>query len=52
MQVYTATNYPDTPLAVAIEPMTAPADAFNSGRGLRRLAPGETWTVEWGLSFA
>lgn len=52
VQVYTATNYPDTPLAVAIEPMTAPADALNSGRGLRRLAPGETWTLEWGLTFA
>jgi aldose 1-epimerase len=29
--------------AVAIEPMTAPPDAFNSGLGLRWLAPGETW---------
>ncbi|MEW2461400.1 aldose 1-epimerase family protein [Microbacterium sp. K41] len=50
-QVYTARNYPGTPLAVAIEPMTAPADAFNSGIGLRRLAQGETWTLEWGITF-
>lgn len=35
--------------AVAIEPMTAPADAFNSGAGLRWLKPGETWTVRWGI---
>ncbi|WP_101847581.1 aldose 1-epimerase family protein [Zhihengliuella sp. ISTPL4] len=52
VQVYTATNYPGTPLAVAIEPMTAPADAFNSRLGVRRLASGETWTLGWGLSFA
>jgi aldose 1-epimerase len=35
--------------AVAVEPMTAPADAFNSGAGLRWLEPGETWTVRWGI---
>ena len=38
--------------AVAIEPMTAPADAFNSGHGLRWLAPGETWVVRWGIRHA
>ena len=37
------------PLVVAVEPMTAPAEAFNSGRGLRRLAPGETWELHWGI---
>jgi len=37
--------------AVAVEPMTAPADALNSGTGLRRLAPGETWTGSWGIRF-
>jgi aldose 1-epimerase len=35
--------------AVALEPMTAPADAFNSGEGLRWLAPGETWDLSWGI---
>jgi aldose 1-epimerase len=35
--------------AVAIEPMTAPADAFNSGAGLRWLESGESWTVRWGI---
>lgn len=52
VQVYTATNYPGTPLAVAIEPMTAPADAFNSGLGIRRLAPDETWTLHWGIALS
>ena len=35
--------------AVAIEPMTAPSDAFNTGAGLRWLKPGEAWTVRWGI---
>lgn len=44
---------PDGPVtAVAIEPMTGPADAFNSGDGLHRLAPGESWTIRWGIRFA
>ena len=38
--------------AIAIEPMTAPADAFNSGAGLHWLAPGEQWIVRWGIRHA
>lgn len=49
VQVFTNRTYPGHDMAVAIEPMTAPADAFNSGRGLRWLAPGELWTLEWGI---
>lgn len=52
VQVYTTTNYPGQHLAVAIEPMTAPADAFNNGIGVRRLAPGETWTLSWGIELS
>lgn len=37
--------------AVAIEPMTAPADAFNSGEGLRWLEPGEVWEASWGIRY-
>ncbi|WP_311259969.1 aldose 1-epimerase family protein [Microbacterium sp. WCS2018Hpa-9] len=51
VQVYTTNKYPGQSLAVAIEPMTAPADALNSGVGLRRLNPGETWTLEWGITL-
>ncbi|MCU1474757.1 aldose 1-epimerase family protein [Amnibacterium sp.] len=36
--------------AVAIEPMTCAADALNSGRGLRRLDPGDQWVTSWGLT--
>lgn len=49
LQVFTTDRYPGHDLAVAIEPMTAPADAFNSGRDLRWLAPGEEWTLRWGV---
>jgi aldose 1-epimerase len=38
--------------AVALEPMTAPADAFNSGVGLRRLVSGETLSASWGIGYA
>lgn len=51
VQAYTSTGYPGHELVVAIEPMTAPGDAFNSGRGLRRLARDESWTLEWGIRF-
>lgn len=52
LQVYTTPTYPGQTLAVAIEPMTAPADALNSGLGIRRLAPDETWTLHWGITFS
>ena len=34
---------------VAVEPMSAPADALNSGVGLVWLEPGESWTGQWGI---
>ncbi len=52
VQVYTTTGYPGQELTVAIEPMTAPADAFNSGLGLRRLPPGASWQLHWGIQLS
>lgn len=52
VQVYTTPAYPGQSLAVAIEPMTAPADALNSGLGIRRLTPDETWTLNWGIALS
>ncbi|MGN8026681.1 aldose 1-epimerase family protein [Microbacterium sp. 22242] len=52
LQAYTNTRFPGQDLVVALEPMTAPAEAFNSGRGLRRLEPGERWTVQWGITLS
>ncbi|HAQ59477.1 MAG TPA: galactose mutarotase, partial [Microbacterium sp.] len=51
-QIFTTDRYPGQRLAVAIEPMTAPADAFNSGRGLRWIESQETWSLTWGIELA
>lgn len=51
VQAFTTEKYPGQRKAVAIEPMTAPADAFNSGTGLRHVAPGDTWTLDWGIEM-
>ena len=50
LMVFTADD--DTPAArraVAVEPMTAQADAFRSGEDLVWLAPGETFSASWGI---
>jgi aldose 1-epimerase len=52
VQVFTSRALPglaDGDVAIAIEPMTAPTNALNSGRDLKWLAPGETWSVTWGV---
>lgn len=52
VQVFTSREFPrgdGTGLAVAVEPMTAPANALNSGEGLRWLEPDESWTGTWGI---
>ena len=35
---------------IAVEPMTCPANAFNSGVGLLVLAPSRTWRGAWGIA--
>ncbi|GAA4159810.1 aldose 1-epimerase family protein [Gryllotalpicola daejeonensis] len=55
LQVYTHRSFATLPkgaVALAIEPMTAPADAFNSGLGIKRLAPHETWSASWSIRYA
>jgi aldose 1-epimerase len=53
VQVFTTREFPgeDGDVAIAVEPMTAPAEVFNSGRGLRWLDPGEEWQLTWGIRF-
>jgi aldose 1-epimerase len=49
-QVYTGEDLPE-PLrrrSLAVEPMTAAPNAFQTGWGLRRLEPGESFTARWG----
>lgn len=52
LQLFITRNYPtsDGPVAaIAVEPMTAPADSFNSGIGLRWIEPGASWSGRWGI---
>ncbi|WP_253202084.1 aldose 1-epimerase family protein [Subtercola sp. PAMC28395] len=52
VQVFTPSVFPretGAGYAVAIEPMTAPANALNTGEGLRWLAPSERWELRWGI---
>ncbi|MCE1177832.1 MAG: aldose 1-epimerase family protein [Micrococcales bacterium] len=37
---------------IAIEPMSCPPDAFNSGDSLVVLEPGQRWSATWGLRLA
>lgn len=48
LQIHTA-DKPAGPsrLGLAVEPMTCPPDAFNSGTGVIRLAPGESHQASW-----
>jgi aldose 1-epimerase len=54
LMVYTADQV-DRPerrrLAIAIEPMTCPPDAFRTRTDLIELDPGAGWQGSWGLRF-
>ncbi|WGL50489.1 aldose 1-epimerase family protein [Nocardioides sp. BP30] len=49
LMLYTADDRTPPRASIAIEPMTAPVDAFNSGEDLVVLAPGETFSARWAL---
>ncbi len=52
LQVFITRGFPGErgpETAIAVEPMTAPADALNSGVGLRWIQPGESWSGSWGI---
>jgi aldose 1-epimerase len=52
LQVFTSrvlATLPKGSVAVALEPMTAPANALNSGAGLTWLEPEATMTARWGI---
>jgi len=54
LQVFTTPIFPRPEglgTAVAIEPMTAPPDALNSGQSLIWLEPGDLWRGSWGLGY-
>ncbi|MFE5837729.1 aldose 1-epimerase family protein [Arthrobacter sp. NPDC056493] len=51
LQIHTADKQPPAPnrLGLAVEPMTCPPDAFNSGVDLFRLEPGATHQASWSI---
>ena len=54
VQVFTTHLFPTAAGAIdaiAVEPMTAPPDALNSGQGLSWLEPGASWQGSWGLAY-
>jgi aldose 1-epimerase len=53
VQVYTGDTLPNQTrrrTSVAVEPMSCAPNAFNSGDGLRILAPAETFEARWGIA--
>jgi len=50
LQLYTGDDTSTPRRSVAVEPMTAPPDAFNSGDDLVALEPGQTFSASWGIS--
>ncbi|TLM73328.1 aldose 1-epimerase family protein [Pseudarthrobacter sp. NamB4] len=52
VHVFVSDRYPGRTRAVAVEPMTGPANAFNSGDGLRWLPPGGSFSIEWGIDYS
>lgn len=49
VHVFVTDKLPGRTRAVALEPMTAPANALNSGEGLRWLDAGTAFAAEWGI---
>ena len=50
VQVFTVPQLESGGAAIAVEPMTCPANAFNTGDHLMVLEPGGSWTSSWGIS--
>ena len=50
VHVFVTGKFPGRTTAVALEPMTGPANAFNSGDGLGWLPAGESFTMSWGIT--
>jgi aldose 1-epimerase len=53
VQVFTAKgedDFTEGVRGIAVEPMSCPANAFNTGEGLVVLDPGQSWTGTWGIA--
>ena len=55
VQVFTAKgedDFTEGTRGIAVEPMSCPANAFNTGDGLVVLDPGQSWAGTWGISLS
>lgn len=50
VHVFITDGMPGRDVSIAVEPMTAPANALNSGEGLIWLEPGARLTGKWGIT--
>ncbi|HKN99543.1 MAG TPA: aldose 1-epimerase family protein [Pseudonocardiaceae bacterium] len=50
VQVFTPDSFPGRGPVIAIEPMTCPPDALNSGVDLITVTPNEEWRGSWGIT--
>lgn len=50
VHIFVTLKYPGRERAVAVEPMTAPANSLNSGTGLAWLQPGGSFGGSWGIT--
>ena len=52
VQVFSGDTLPEPARrrGLAVEPMTCPPDAFNTGEGLVRLEPGQNHRATWGIT--
>ena len=50
VHIFVTSKYPGRECAVAVEPMTAPANSLNSGTGLAWLEPGGSFGGSWGIT--
>lgn len=50
LMVYSADDQGSPRASLAVEPMTAPPDAFSSGTDLVTLEPGQTFAATWGIA--
>jgi len=49
VHIYATGGFDGRAKALAVEPMTGPANAFNSGDGLHWVQPGEEFSMSWGI---
>ena len=49
-QLFTVERLTASGAGIAVEPMSCPADAFNSGEALVVLDPGDSWSGGWGIT--